>query len=85
MSRTGKEDGLRKKGLLAVLVAGGLLVAASGPTLAAATLDEASAPSAAIALGSKPGVGSGLDSTIALGSKPGIGSGSNRSAGTSAV
>ena len=65
-----------KNRVLAVLVAGVLVLAASSPTLAADTPDGASGPTGAIALGSKPSIIKGTD-VIALGAKLGIAGGQN--------
>ena len=65
-----------------MLVAGALLLGASGPTLAASPLDSNVSGSDVIALGTKAGIASGQNITagsdvIVLGAKLGIASGQN--------
>jgi hypothetical protein len=85
MSDTGRKDVSRKNRVLAGLIAGGLLLAASGATQATDLDDGASDATGVIALGRKPSIIKIDDAPTALGSKLGIGSGSNRGAGTGAV
>ena len=93
MSSTVTKDVSLKNRLLAALVAGGLMLAASGPTLAAENSIQNAGLDAPIPLGSESSVirgaadvevwnstlGVGVVTPIALGSKPGLLSGgSNR-------
>jgi hypothetical protein len=85
MSDTGRKDVSLKNRVLAGLIAGGLMLAASGATQAADLDDGARGSVGAIALGRKPSIIKIDDAPTTLGSKLGIGSGSNRGAGTGAV
>jgi hypothetical protein len=78
MVRNIKSNSTRKHHAFAVLAAGVLVLTASRGTLAAETSHGASGQAGAVALGSKPGDGSGSVSTIELGSKLGVSVGSNR-------
>jgi len=81
MSSTGNPKSSTQRRGLAMLVAGALLLGASGPTLAASPLDSNVSGSDVIALGTKAGIASGQNITgsdvILLGAKLGIAGGSN--------
>jgi hypothetical protein len=59
MSSTGNPKSSMQRRGLAMLVAGALLLGASGPTLAASPLDSNVSGSDVIALGAKAGIASG--------------------------
>jgi hypothetical protein len=81
MSSTGNPKSSMQRRGLAMLVAGALLLGASGPTLAASPLDSNVSGSDAIALGAKAGIASGQNITgsvvLVLGAKLGIAGGQN--------
>jgi hypothetical protein len=81
MSSTGNPKSSMQRRGLAMLVAGALLLGASGPTLAASPLDSNVSGSDVIALGAKAGIDSGQNITgsdvIVLGAELGIASGQN--------
>lgn len=81
MSSTGNPKSSMQRRGLAMLVAGALLLGASGPTLAASPLDSNVSGSDVIALGAKAGIASGQNITgsdvIVLAAKLGIAGGQN--------
>jgi len=90
MSSTGTpKDSMQRRGL-AMLIAGALLLGASGPTLAASPLDSSVSGSDVIALGAKAGIASGQNITgggdvIVLGAKLGIAGGTSIAEGGTVV
>jgi hypothetical protein len=82
MSSTGAAKSSMQRRGLAMLVAGALLLGASGPTPAASPLDSNVSGSDVIALGAKAGIASGQNITagsdvITLGAKLGIAGGTS--------
>src|SRR5215212_9143867 len=82
MTSTGTPKSSMQRRGMAMLVAGALLLGASGPTLAASPEDSNVGGSHVIALGAKAGIASGQNITaagdvIALGAKPGIAGGTS--------
>jgi hypothetical protein len=82
MSSTGNPKSSMQRRGLAMLVAGALLLGASGPTLAASPLDSNVSGSDVIVLGAKLGIAGGSNiaqdgTVVALGAELGIASGQN--------